>query len=190
MPCGPTRQSSELRDPAVAHPLLLSQRSSALLPSPSGPQSLTPKPWGWGTVRVGLPSSIPLIVPQKSYLGSRSCPPSSRGPSPHCGQKDLRPTGRSWLLLPSHPSCLLSAEEAQVHVTGPRKQVDTPMPKDPGQGIWTCISAGLALSVPGLSRKLGGVKTPLSSPLLGLWLVEEFTPARCGYALQPLRQQE
>lgn len=42
----------------------------------------------------------------------------------------------------------------------------------------------------GLSQKLGEVKTPLGSPLLGLWLEEESLPAQYGYALQPPRQQK
>lgn len=63
--------------------------------------------------------------------------------------------------------------------------VDTWMPKGPGQGIWTWISACLALSLSprGLSQKLGGVKTPLDFPLLDLWLEEESFPAQHGYAL-------
>lgn len=66
-------------------------------------------------------------------------------------------------------------------MTGPRGRVDTVdilMPKDPGQGVWTWISACLALPVP----EVGRGEDPFGSLLLGLWLKEDSLP-QGGYAL-------
>lgn len=52
------------------------------------------------------------------------------------------------------------------------------MPKDPGQGVWTWISACLALPLP----EVGRGEDPFGSLLLGLWLKEDSLP-QGGYAL-------
>lgn len=73
------------------------------------------------------------------------------------------PQGGSSSSSASHPSSLLSAEEAEVRVTGPRGQtdtVDTPMPKDPGRtGHLDASLCTFGSRSRGLSLKLGGVKT-------------------------------
>lgn len=180
-------KSSELQHPAI-FPIPSSIYKNTWHPSssPSGPQSLTPKPWVWGIVRVGLPSSIPPIVPQKSYLGCTSCPPLKRSLPPLSARGTSGPQGGSSSSSPSHTSSLLSAEEAQVHVTKPRGRVDTVdtlMPKDPGQGVWIRNSACLAFSILGAIPEVGRDEDPFELSTLGSVLEEDSLPAHYGYAL-------
>lgn len=62
-------KSSEYQHSAVGPSPPPGSRILSIPPHHPHPESLTPKSWGWGSVRVGLPSSIPPIVPLEVLSG-------------------------------------------------------------------------------------------------------------------------
>lgn len=117
-------KSSEPPIPAVfCHP-------SRFKDSSASPISLTPPvpdPKAQGGVQRGWASPLQflLLFPRNLIWASRPVPPPYRSLPSLSAKGAWDPWGGSSISTPSHPSNLLSAEEAPAHVTEPRGPVDT-----------------------------------------------------------------
>jgi hypothetical protein len=139
-----------------------------------------PDPKAQGGVQRGWASLLQflLLFPRNLIWASRPVPPLKIPPL-IVSHRDLR---LPYLPPPTpHPSSLLSAEEAPVHVTEPRgltDTVDTQIHRDPEAVIW--VSTHLPVSVPEAVPEAGRGRhlqlSTLAPNLKNLFLLSVHTP--------------
>lgn len=121
----------------------------SVVPPVPGPKAQGGVQRGWAS-----PLQFLLLFPRNLIWASRPVPPPLEIRPLIVSHGDLGSLGRLHISPPHpHPSSLLSAEEAPVHVTEPRGLTDTvgtQIHRDPEAVSW--VSAHLAVPVPEAGR--------------------------------------